>query len=417
MKAHLLGAPTNIMNSGASILPTITLPMNLAKTAQTLTEDFEDYTEWPATVGSFTVEDDAVNVHTGSHAVKVTGLAAGQNSIQKTVSWNFSSSNHFRIWVYASVALPVDGLVIYFSANDGFTKYWQWNVNADNNIVAGWNSFHALPGDMVATGGMTWNDTITRCRIRFNNDHGVNPTLTYDSIYTGGDFQPAILLEFDDGWDGVINHAYPSMQALHTRATASIVADFIGSAGYMTLANLQTLDAAGWAVINHTESHTYLNSQTEAQQEAAISACDTALATMSTPRRKHVTYPNGLWNADTYTALAALGMQTGRTIVEGNISLLPPAHNYELRIRQIYNTTSLATAKGYVDSVKTRSEVAIFLFHQLVVESPGGNEWTQANYDALVNYIVDQGVPIITRHDLYELQAGDVLIPNPAYEI
>ena len=405
------------MNGGESVLPTIALPMNLAKTAPTLTEDFEDYTEWPATVGSFTVQDDAVNVHTGSHGVQITGLAAGQNSIQKTVNWKFSGSNHFRIWVYASVGCPVDGLVIYFSANDGFTKYWQWNVNTDNNIVAGWNSFHGIPADITATGGMTWNDTITRCRIRFNNDHGVNPTLTFDSIYTGGDYQPAILMEFDDGFDGTFNHAYPSMQALHTRATVSVISDLIGAANYMTLANLQALDAAGWSVINHTESHAYLSTQSEAEQEAALSACDTALATMSDPRRKHVTYPNGLWNTDTYTALAALGMLTGRTTVTGNLTLLPPAHNYELRMRAILNTTSLATAEGYVDSVKTRSEVAILLFHQLVVSSPGVNQWTQANYDALVNYIVNQGVPIITRHDMYQLQSGDVLIPNPAYEI
>jgi len=387
-----------------------TLQQNLIKTPFTLKEDFEDHTEWSALQGSPTIDDDAVHYKTGTQSVKISSLSAGYNLISKTVSWNLSSSHdQILFWVYADKDCGNDGFDILLAADAGFTEYFRYIKPI--GLEAGWNILNIMASEWTANGGMTWVDTIIRIGIRYQNGAGINPALSFDSFQTGGETYPAISFQFDDGWDGAINYAYPKLNGLGRKSTVLIISDLVGTAGYMTSANLQTLDTAGWTVANHTRSHTHLPDLSEAEQEEEINDCDTALNGwgINAARRKHVGYPNAEYNADTLTAMTNTGMSTGRAGGGLAVPLLPPIDNRLFWVQhQLNNTVSLATAEGYVDAIKARREVSIIVLHDLVDGSPGINQWDKTDFEDLIDYCIANEVYLLSQHDLYLLESGSI---------
>lgn len=61
-----------------------------------------------------------------------------------------------------------------------------------------------------------------------------------------GKSRTKVMLSFDDGMDGQINYAYPSLEAAGFKAVLHAPAQRIGGAGRLTEADLATLYAAGW---------------------------------------------------------------------------------------------------------------------------------------------------------------------------
>jgi len=176
------------------------------------------------------------------------------------------------------------------------------------------------------------------------------------------------------------------------------------------------MDVAGWCVANHSDTATALNTMSEADQETHLTTAKTSLeANGLTRASKHVAYPGGdAWNADTLTAMTNLGLLSGRTIQESYFVLQGWADNQRLPSRALATsapTVSLATAKTYIDAIKTRGAVMPLYIHDLI-DSPSSIDWTPADFKALVDYTVQQGVVCLTIDDFYQLQSGPVTIPR-----
>lgn len=406
---HIRLRQTMLGRGKGSAVAMMTLVQGLLDTAFTTQEDFENSADWSAATGLPTISQDTTNYHTGSKSVKMTHAGTGTNAIQKTVNWDLSTaSSQMQLWIYC----PADygnGLAVTLSADAGYTKYFYKSISV--GLFAGWNCFNYKQADWTAYGGITWANSIVRIKIGNYSDTAARE-YSFDSFLVGGATKPAVLIEFDDGLSGVYTYAYPYLNSKHARATALIISDAIGTAGYMTLAQIQALDAAGWTVGNHSKTHAHFNTLTQAEIETELSACDTALATLDETRRKHVAYPFGEWDADVEAAMIAQSMITGRTVNAGNVPTLPIPSVNHIKVNNITSTTTLATAEGYVDAAKSRGEVATLLFHNIVDGAPAANQWAKTNFEALVDYCIAQEVPLITRHDMYQLQTEPVTIPE-----
>lgn len=389
-------------------IDSITLPQNLRSAEFTTVEDFEDYTEWTAVVGTPTIEQDTTNYHTGSRAVKMTTVAAGQSSIQKTVNWDLSAlKSRLYLWVYVSEYYADPSLTIYLATRADFSQYFQYII--PSALCVGWNGFLIISTDWAAAGGAVWTDPILRIRLRCGTDAR---SMTFDSLLAGGTTISAVNFEFDDAQTGSYTYAYPYLTANKAVASTWVISDLIGDAGYMTLAQLQALDAAGWTVGNHSKDHAHWSGLTQAEVETSLAACDTALDTLDATRRKHVSYPYGECTQNVLAAMAAQSMLTGRTTVNTTMPTLPFLNAYKLPTRALNPETSLATVEGYVDTAKASGDVLFLYVHNLVDGVPGTGGWNKDDFEDLVDYILANQVYILSRHQLYLLQSGSLTIPR-----
>lgn len=219
----------------------------------------------------------------------------------------------------------------------------------------------------------------------------------------------AVMFHFDDIFASIYERAYPILAAEGFPATAYCIQSHVGDGAYCTLAQYQELYADGWDVGNHTVNHAHLDTLTEAQQEAEIGNCAAYLTTNGMPRAaKHVAYPFGGYNEDTLTAMAATGMETGRRVSAGQMTV-PIGNPYLLvgTVALYSSTMPLANAKAALHST-TPGRIVTYLCHDIDTDG-GSGAFREADFAALVAYVKAQGCRVVTISQLYDyIQAGYV---------
>lgn len=212
-----------------------------------------------------------------------------------------------------------------------------------------------------------------------------------------------LMISIDDGDESILSAiTYAASKGVY--GTAYVITDLIDTAGYLTSANLATIDGLGWVVGNHTNTSTVLTTLAEADQETALSAAATALTGWGvTAGRYHVAYPAGGWNADTWTAMAATGMLTGRAGTTTPSCDDPKVvHPYFLGThRTAASTTTVADFQSTINARIVNGKWANILFHRFVTTGASGNQWTYSNFNTLVDWIASQGIPSRTIVNYY----------------
>lgn len=392
----------------------VTLPQNLLDAPGTLFEDFEAAAEWVITGGTVgTAAENVAEVKTGTKSLKLTTVAGQNTSFNKAISAVVpAGATTTRIFIYRHGA--TGGAAVYFAEGADFTRFWVEDFTTANLAHTGWNTFNIVPGDWSGTGAPSWANTMLRARVRAHATPGAE-SHSFDTLRTGVAARPAVLFTFDDGNASVASLAYPYMRSRDVVGTAYAITDLVGTAGYMTAAQLQEMDANGWDIGNHTSDHTNLSTLTQAQAEAKLTAAKAALDGWGLTRASsHVAYPYGGYNADTLAAMDATGMLTGRTILDARNPVLPYGDNRQIQIKNIINTTALATAKGYVDTAIARGEVLVLLFHIIVDgEATVNTQWPAADFRALVDYVVEKQIQPLAISNFYDLQSAPVAVRKP----
>jgi peptidoglycan/xylan/chitin deacetylase (PgdA/CDA1 family) len=394
------------------------LPQNLIIQPGTLRENFESLVGWTASAsaaGSSAVLD-TIHVKVGTAAIKLTTPpGGGYISITKTVSWDLSSPTEqgaIRLWVYLSGTSEPSDVQIRMS-NDAqfqnvFTTYYNNGIKFRNR--PGWNLINLRTSDwFTGAGTPSWSNPIVRIQIRIYDK--ISNAYTVDGLYSGVVARPAILFSFDNAQQSIYDQANAYMNTRNVRGTVFVVTDWMNSANFMTWTQLQELSAEGWTVGNKTTSNIPLTSLTEAGQEAVFLAARSALNMYNLTNVDYVAYPGGLYNSDTLTAMANLGMRSGRTLTYFTFNL-PIQSAFEISGKELSGSLTLATAQSLVDKAVNRQEVVVVTLYGLSASPTNGTDWYIDRFQALINYCIKKGVSIITMDDLYRLQSGSVVIPG-----
>jgi peptidoglycan/xylan/chitin deacetylase (PgdA/CDA1 family) len=210
------------------------------------------------------------------------------------------------------------------------------------------------------------------------------------------------LLTFDGGQSSTYTEAYPLLAAAGMVATVYVISDRVGTAGYMTLAQLQELHAAGWDIANHTSDHTELGTlATAAEVAAKVTDCADYLVAAGMPEASlHVAYPGGDHEAETLAGMALAGALTGRTREDGYVGY-SRTNPCELPTKLAVNDPATSWAVAAVEATRWTGQVAIFTLHGLVVAPSIPEEWQITSFAGLVQYLLNIGAETITISEWY----------------
>jgi peptidoglycan/xylan/chitin deacetylase (PgdA/CDA1 family) len=398
---------------------TIVLPQNLITDPGTLWEDFETVGDWTPYASS--VAANTSEFKTGTQSVKMTSTSGGVADMYKTVAWDMSTGwQQLRYWLYLHNAVLTD-------YGNLWTELWsaKWSAcyrhafPTSARYVSGWN-YITCPKSYfkVGAGSPNWASMIA---IDFSGNaaSGKVAVSSYDNLMVGVKAIPVVLLRFDDASTTQYSVAFPYMKAAGIRGTIYPITSLIGTAGYLTAAQLLEMQAAGWIVGNHTQNHTDLTTLTEAQQETEITAGKTDLDALGLTGGLYFNYPQGKWNADTVTAFTNLGLRTGQHTDWTHAHLtttykpvvLPNPYLYDIGCNPITSSTTLAVAEAWVDEAIAAGTILPLLFH--AIDGPG---MTTADFRALIDYIKAKKTAgllyDITIDDYYNLTLGPVRVPR-----
>lgn len=222
--------------------------------------------------------------------------------------------------------------------------------------------------------------------------------------------QPAVCIQFDDALTSHYTEAFAYMNPLGMKASCYIIPPPYRQ---LTEAQMVEMDAAGWDMCNHTTSPAQLDTLTLEEQETALTGGKTYLDGIGLSRcSSHVTYPSGAYNADTLTAMANLGMLTGKTeLKEGREKMYYHAANPLLWT--VFSHNASYTDAYYIDylqAAQASNQVAMIVFHAIVASGASGNQSNRANFRAIIDWIHASGMPVLTVSQMYALLSGSIEI-------
>ena len=216
---------------------------------------------------------------------------------------------------------------------------------------------------------------------------------------------PQCLIVFDDGNVAQYDIGFNYMQTKGIVGTAYVNGYNIGTDGVLTLADLKSMNAAGWIIGNHCYVHQNLLTLTNNQIIGNITENIQFLTNNGLPNGAYdLAYPGGFFDDNVMNIMASLNMQTGRTINPEPIADVGTINNlYELPGYVVYNTTSVSTIESYVQTAVTNNQTIIILFHNIADSSKGYDYNIQTNnFKTVINYIAASGINCINIDDLYQ---------------
>ena len=208
-----------------------------------------------------------------------------------------------------------------------------------------------------------------------------------------------LVLTFDDEFDGqygFFQYAAP----LGIKGTIYVTSDNIGAAGYMTAAQLQEADAAGWLIAVHSKDHTSFYGLSQADIETQITTCQGVLSGLEMTRGiYHGAYPFGAYNPSTaFPALVATGMLDFRGT--HNLSSLDTRTRYKYcwgLSRYMASGDTLAQVQADINNAISEGGY----YTQLIHDDSGVDGWSDANWQALCDWIVANGLTTVTPEDIW----------------
>lgn len=219
---------------------------------------------------------------------------------------------------------------------------------------------------------------------------------------------PAICIQFDDSLASHYTEAFAYMNPLGMKASCYIISPPFQA---LTDAQMIEMDAAGWDMGNHTTSPVQLDTLSLEDQTTALSSQKTLLDGLGLTRASsHVTYPSGAYNADTLTAMANLGMLTGKIVVTQSREKMY-YHAANLFLWSLYSylpTMSDDFFIDYLQAAQKSNQVACIIFHGIVESGATGVQCNRANFRAIIDWIHASGMPVLTVSQLYALTLGNI---------
>jgi hypothetical protein len=184
---------------------------------------------------------------------------------------------------------------------------------------------------------------------------------------------------------------------------------------YMTVPELQTMQAGGWDIANHTWDHTRLTTLTQPQVQAELTDARDWLVSNGLPRAAaDVAYPYGAWDATTLSAMASTGMRSGRTTEPGE-NVLPILEPYRLKS---FAPTTTAAAAAVVDGAIAHESLSVLLFHGIAATTDSYNI-ALSEFQQIIDYVAAQPVAVVRMSDVVDRHSNDGLsvtaVPNAHY--
>ena len=384
------------------------LPQNYFLDPGTLIEDFETVGDWSRHTASGTIEADETNYKTGSRAIRISNVnGATTTSYYKSINLDFSNvqSRGISFWVYCHTDPRTTLAAVSVQMSSLTSGTWNKSVKSVANLIdneghIGWNHVYVGPYNWVSYGGENFNSPMRRLLIVLTAATGQSVSVTIDDLRYGVRSAPCIVLSHDHCYRSIFDNAIPIAEEYGARLTVYAVTSTVDTYEFAGLADLVDADASGHTIANHTVNHPDLSALDVAGNLAEIGGATAWLnANGFTRGALHLCYPYNLNSAATHTAMAQLGILTGRA--GGSMYNSVMNYHYALPSYAIGTDDTLDEVKAWID-IGRRGGYSMNLHSHRIVESPKTtDDWSITEYEGLLKYIQESRLPCLTIDEWY----------------
>lgn len=352
--------------------------------------------------GSSIVLDDTV-FRTGEKSLKLIANAVSCQA-DKTITLNLEGKL-LQVDVYISDITKVNSIDILLDPTGNWTSYFATSIPS-GRLKTGWNTITLNTLDLNKLGSPqpVTSDlaSVKKVRVKVVPVAGQLATANFDRFlyYDNGLTKGAVMFTFDDGHETVYTQAKPMMDEHGLSGTAFVITDTIGNAGKMTLDNLKTLQALGWDISSHTVNHLYFNETPMDEIDYQLSQSKRWLIDNGFGSSAgHLATPGGQFDNEILELIKKY-YKTHRTVMEKH-EVYPTDDTYTLKIRNIVNTTTLATVQGWVDSAVANNSLLILCLHYIMDPADTSTKILPSTFQSIVDYVASSNINVVTMSEMF----------------
>ena len=380
----------------------------------TLLDGFEDVNDWIVSGTGATAENDTSIFKESNQGIKLNATGGNAASMIKTVSLDFSNNDCFSLWFYVEDKTKIYSITFWFTSTADHSKFLYKPISSPGCIpVNGWNWVVYTKSEFTdyLGGGESWDNVMVEMKFVITSRTEENISVTFDNLRYGIVGQPKVIMTFDDTWKSQIEKVYPIMAANSQKGVLFAFTNVIDAGpAYLTLADMQTLKAAGWDISNHTALHKDLAAVSQSEMEADIDGgYDWLVANGFGDTAKFFAYPFHRYN-DAVIAkvkqrhVLARGPWSPHNWYHFDLSNFDDLQ-YQLNRYVVNPTKSVAAVQTKIDSIIQKGGLLIMVFHNIVDENATGNDYLTANFQAISDYLKTKQnageLEVITFSDYY----------------
>ena len=265
-----------------------------------------------------------------------------------------------------------------------------------------WFPVYLSPGNFGVNNGTPTRTGVTAVRVTLAGRASMPaPTLKIGGLGTFTDRsnqypKGVVSLAFDDTWASH-SDAAQKMGQYAFPGTEYLIQSRVDTASYLTMTQLRSMeDTFGWEIGAHASNdaaHTDWTAQTGAWVETELAAQRQWQSDNNFPTETFA-YPIGPFNSGIARRTKKYYSSARSTYPWTNSAVKP--HTHRLSTYVVASSTTLASAKVWVDRAVANGGWLVLMFHNLVASSPAGNDWLKSDFDALIDYIAASGLPVDT---------------------
>lgn len=391
------------------------LPQNYFVREGTVIESFENISDWSIVLGSPTLSVDANSIETGGKSLRI--ITNVDTKLDKTFSTPLT---------FSAVNRALTELNFYYNGSDPFHDMGNGAISiylfdsSGNNFCymqilgtstqLGWNRKRCNAADWTFSTNCTLDTIFTKMRVRLIPYLGKTLDITLDSVKIGVNSIPTVGISMPDGFDT----QYQAVQYANSkgvRITLFVNPATIGSAGFMSWEQLQTLRDAGNIICSHSYSHPNLTTLTlEGVENEIQKAADALTAHGLGDFLEFFQYPSMGINETVFEALHNKNIKMAQWDVdavgtEGIVTMSqtnPPLNYYLINQLSFGTSNTLTYIKSLVDyTIKTGTTFLIEI-HRFTDGTPSlQNEMSNSDWHSFINYIVATKVKTQTYAEYY----------------
>ncbi|MFF7795528.1 polysaccharide deacetylase family protein [Streptomyces sp. NPDC007991] len=328
--------------------------------------------------------------------------------------------------------------------SSSLANYFQWRLHthastAENQILSGewavvtlsWADVRSAAGtySISSTGVPSVTSGFTDFLVQTVDDNTGNAlTVNLQAVEVVSDTTETfpggvVSITFDDSYASQFTAARPKMDTLGFRGTLYTICDVIGTGGYLTTAQLQSVqNNSGWEVAGHAYTAAAHNAKYNTLSAATVEddIRKTRMWMVSNGfASDSFAYPGGWFSRTSdnvsIESLACRYFASGRGISSAdNLESFPPS--MPLRMRSITGIGSLAGAAakglpanlvgagGALDRCQLDGDWTILTFHEVVAgTAANANQCSQSDFDLIMDAIAARGIPVLPVGDVLRL--------------
>lgn len=399
-------------------MPSLRVPPRAAKTILQQFQSGHGYTK----TGVGTLSDDAADFVVGTQSMKfVTDGAGGTGSVEKKSIGpiDFTAKDVYVKFKVSSID-DVSDFSIYLSSDNAAENNVHYPIAlASQPYVASEEWAHVIInwGDLAANGAVKTIDRSKVNYIRFRMVDKNGKAVTFHVNEVAAVPQPSVAqlnIWIDDGWESTYTMARPVLQKYDFRAGVAIIRDVIGSANYMSLAQMKSLWLDnGWPLVCHADTVVNHNKGFKSISDAA------AEAEFQGIKRFLIEHGGGkgrdafVWPRGEFTASQLLiarkyfsairGTCGGKGGAGGAHETFPPADPGRLRTWIVGSSVTAAEVEAACAQAIANKTALSLSYHRILTSgASGGTEINKSVFEEHMAKVAASGIAVKTPTEMLE---------------